>query len=213
MVICLIWCVCVCVSAVCTNSHSSSSSRTEVSSQSAPSTPMKTQTSSSDPQENEDLFTDQQSVLAALRWNIFGVLVPKHLQDQAGEAVSVVFRWYYNFMKFLCAVLCFLSCVFPVFVCLFTFIYIHVHSFLASPQNQVSFLLLHLRARPWASSRKRLPSFLSQCFCGWSHLCVSSTACSHNHTFSKHITVIKQTKKKPQLSIPVIGPVVIYRLG
>lgn len=86
---------------------------------------------------------------------------------------------------FVLPVLCF-----PCF-CLFVF---PVRSFFASPKIQVGFLLLHLRARPWASSRKRLPSFLSQCCCGWSHLCVSSTACSLNHYFSKHITVIKQTK-------------------
>lgn len=41
----------------------------------------------------------QQSMLAALRRNIFGVLLPKHVEDQ-GNLGGI-----YNFMKFLCVVL------------------------------------------------------------------------------------------------------------
>lgn len=169
---CACVCVCMClaakgVSTVCTNSHSSS--RTELSSQafsSAPSTSMKTQMHSSAPSRKQRSVHRYAHLMSP---KFSGVCSLPYAET------SLVF-WCQN--------------TFRVKVRLFS-----VRAFLASPQNQFSFLLL--RARPWASSTSLW--LVSVSVAGVISACVF-------HCMQTLANALLLSNKTTQLALPVIRP-------
>lgn len=129
------------VSVVCTNSHSSS--RTEVSSRafsrhtSVPSTSMKTQMRLLAPSRKQR-SVHRCAYLMSPKFNRVCLLpyAETSLVFWCQNMLRIL-GGVYNLMKFLCTVLCLLSLLSSVFL---------AHSFLASLQNQVRLLLLHLPA-------------------------------------------------------------------